>query len=125
MIDFQISQFDVLKAITNMKDKITRTPENHPSYFIKRTSFAILEPLTFIFNLSLHSHSVPTQWKSSIIIPVHKKNNKSLPNNYRPISLTSSFSCIFESILHSTIITHLVSDSLISAAQFGFFISIA
>ena len=120
MKDFEISEFDVLEAISGIKDKITRTPEEIPSYFIKRISSSILKPLTFMFNLFLKSHFVPNQWKMSLIIPIHKKNNKSLPNNYRPISLTSSFSRIFESIMHKKIITYLLSNSLISSAQFGF-----
>ena len=120
MDNFIITEFEVLETISVMKDKITRTPENIPSYFIKRISSAILKPLTFLFNYSLKFNILPYQWKTSLIIPVHKKNNKCLPNNYRPISLTSSFSRILESILHKKIISFLLTNSLLSPTQFGF-----
>ena len=120
MYEFEILPGDILAVVKDMKDKITRTPEHVPSYFIKRIIRSIIKPLTFLFNLFLRLHFVPSQWKISQIIPIHKKSNKSLPNNYRPIALTSSFSRIFESILHSKILSHLLYNSLISPAQFGF-----
>ena len=120
MEDFEITSYDILQAITSLKDKISRTPENIPSYFIKRIGSSILEPLKFIFNQSLRLHHVPNQWKTSLIIPIHKKNSKTIPNNYRPISLTSSFSRLFETIIHHKIMLHLMNNSLLSKEQFGF-----
>ena len=45
--------------------------------------------LTLIFNASLRSAKLPAGWKLANIIPVHKKGQLDMPNNYRPISLTS------------------------------------
>lgn len=114
------STTDVVLAIQKLKDKITRTPEGVPSYFIKRISFSIADLLTFIFNCSLHLNVVPFQWKYALVIPIYKKGNKSDPKNYRPISLTSSFSRVFEIILHDKISLHLTNNSLLSPHQFGF-----
>ena len=120
MHDFDILPNDILAVTKDMKDKITRTPDNIPSYFIKRIISAIIQPLTFMFNQFLRLHFVPFQWKISHVIPIYKKGNKSLPNNHRPIALTSSFSRMFESIIHKKIMSHLIQNSLISPAQFGF-----
>lgn len=120
MCEFNISPNDILAIADGMKDKITRTPDNVPSYFIKRVIRSIVYPLSIIFNKFLRLHFVPSQWKVSQIIPIHKKSNKSLPNNYRPIALTSSFSRMFESLVHKRILSHLLYNSLISPAQFGF-----
>jgi hypothetical protein len=120
MDDFVIDSSDVLKSIVNLKDKITRTPEGVPPYVIKRITPAILHFLTFFFNESLKTGFIPSQWKQAIVVPVFKKGNKNQPNNYRPISLTSSFSRIMESILHHQILTHLLNNNLISPNQFGF-----
>ena len=120
MENFQITSEDVRNAIAKMKDKISKTPENIPSFFIKRVSAALIKPLTLLFNASLSLGKVPYQWKRAIITPIHKKNDKSKPNNYRPISLTSSFSRIFESILQDKLLSHILANNLISSSQFGF-----
>ena len=120
MASFEITFLDILQAINGMKDKITRTPEGIPMYFIKRIISSILYPLHFIFNSSLNLNFIPDQWKCSIVVPVFKKGNRSMPENYRPISLTSSFCRIFESILFKKMLSHLQSNNLLSPKQFGF-----
>ena len=120
MDDFLITEKDIISAVLRMKDKISRTPEGIPMYFIKRVIKSIVKPLCFIFNSSLQSNVVPHQWKRAIVIPVYKKGSRNSPKNYRPISLTSSFCRILESILFEKILSHLLSLNLISPRQFGF-----
>ncbi len=103
MPEFTFIESDVLSATLKMKDKLTRTPESIPTYFIRRIIHCILKPLLHIYNTSLKHSIVPCQWKNSYIVPIFKKGNKSNPTNYRPISLTSTFSRIFESVLHDKI----------------------
>ena len=99
MEDFIISESDVQKAVDEMKNKIIRTPENIPPYFIKRTLAFIMPFLILLFNNSLLLGWIPIQWKKALVIPVFKKGNRNQPNNHRPISLTSTFSRIMECIL--------------------------
>ena len=120
MPDFVITPDDILSATRKMKDKLTRTPESIPSYFIKRIISVILHPLVTLFNFCIQNKFVPTQWKTSLIVPVYKKGDRSNATNYRPISLTSSFSRLFESILHDKISSHLLHNPLLSSSKFGF-----
>ena len=120
MENFKITESDILLAVKTIKDKLTRTPENIPSYFIKRCIYSIIQPLLYLFNSSLTHGFVPNQWKCSIIVPVYKKGDRNKPLNYRPISLTSSFCRIFELIVSHKILTHLLSNNLLSSFQFGF-----
>ena len=120
MSDFEILATDVHTAIKNLKNKICRTPEDIPPYFIKRILVPITRPLLYFFNESLKHSLIPHQWKQAFIIPIYKKGDKHNPSNYRPISLTSTFSRIMESILYSKILEHLLSSNLISDHQFGF-----
>ena len=115
-----ITKEDILTAIADLKDKLTRTPEEIPSYFLKRISSAIIYPLLIIFNSSLQYNTIPSAWKKAIVIPVHKKGNRNLAHNYRPISLTSSLCRLFESVLSKKILSHLLQNDLISSQQFGF-----
>ena len=120
MPDFTISREDICISIALMKDKITRTPEGVPAYFLKRTSDVLLEPLFFFFNRCLIFSFVPCQWKMGLIVPIFKKGDKSNCKNYRPISLTSTLSRLFESILHHKITCYLLDHSLLSSSQYGF-----
>ena len=64
----------------------------------------ILAPtLEIIFNHSLNTGIVPSDWKMANITPLIKKGDRSQPNNYQPISLTSIVSKLFEHILSSNI----------------------
>ena len=60
------------------------------------------------------------QWKEANIVPIYKKGKKSDPNNYRPVSLTSTVSKIMETILRDEIVSHLEGNNLISPDQHGF-----
>ena len=66
---------------------------------IKIRDESLLKPLFILFKNSLKLSYYPDIWKKSNIIPAHKKNDKQLVNNYRPISLLPSFGKIFEKII--------------------------
>ena len=120
MQNFKISCEDVFHAVQNQKGKISRTPEGIPTFFIKRIIASIINPLTLLFNYSIQSSKVSSQWKKAFVIPIYKKGDRSNPSNYRPISLTSSFCRIFEYILFDKILFHLSFNNLITPYQFGF-----
>ena len=120
MASFIITETDVLQAVSKANDKLSRTPEGIPTYFIKRIISSIIKPLVYIFNCSLLYNVIPIQWKQAIVVPIFKKGSRSDPKNYRPISLTSSFSRIFESIVFDKVLSHLLSNNLLSSSQFGF-----
>ena len=120
MPDINIQEPDILKAVLSTKDKLSLTPENIPSYFIKRVVHSILYPLSIIYNNCLKYNFVPHQWKESIITPIFKKGDRRLPTNYRPIALTSSFCRILEAIVSDNMLCHLSLNNLLLPNQYGF-----
>ena len=54
------------------------------------------------------------------MVPVHKKNSRSEPSNYRPISLLSVVGKVLEQIVSAVISQHLYENHLLSDRQFGF-----
>ena len=77
--------------------------------------------LLHIFNLSWSSHSFPSIWKTSSIIPI-RKMGKSLDSaaSFRSISVTSCVSKLFERIILSRLLFFLESNFILSPRQAGF-----
>ena len=48
---------------------------------------SIIKTLLIIFRNCLIFETVPHDWIKGNVVPVHKKNNKQIANNYRPVSL--------------------------------------
>ena len=77
--------------------------------------------LLSLFNRSWHSHIFPSCWKPTTIIPIHKPGKPtSSPSFFRPISLTSCISKLFERLILSRLTFHLESNHLLSTCQAGF-----
>ena len=77
--------------------------------------------LLHILNLSWTLHSFPSTWKTSSIIPIHRIG-KLLESTafFRPISLTSCISKLFERIILTRLLFFLESNSILSPLQAGF-----
>ena len=104
------------------KIKTNKSPgpdEIHPRVLHEVTE-SIVTPITKIFQTSLHSMEIPTEWKYAKICAIHKKGKKTLPANYRPVSLTSIVCKVLESIIRDAIVKHMKKNNLFSQKQFGF-----
>jgi hypothetical protein len=70
-------------------------------------------------NRSLATGIFPDRLKFSEIKPIYKNGDKNLISNYRPISLLTSFSKIFERVMFTRLHLHLTKNVLVDE-QFGF-----
>jgi Reverse transcriptase (RNA-dependent DNA polymerase) len=59
----------------------------------------MLEPLTFLFNLSLSSGVFPAIWQESFIVPIFKNGEKRDISCYRGISIFSTIPKMFEKMV--------------------------
>ena len=76
--------------------------------------------LKLLFQSSLEEALVPVDWKKGNIVPVHKKENKSLIKNYRPISLLPILSKIYERLIFNSIFSYVIKTNLFTRSQSGF-----
>ena len=68
----------------------------------------------------MESGTLPCDWVTANIVPVHKKGDLCVASNYLPISLTSVVVKIMECIIHSQITSCLEAHGCILNHQYGF-----
>ena len=93
-------------------------PDRIPPSLLRHCGFVLHSPLFHIFNLSLSIGYLPSVWKSSFVVPIHKSGSKSDVKNYRPVSILNVIPKLFENILTEYITPAL--GALIIDEQFGF-----
>ena len=77
--------------------------------------------LLSLFNRTWYSHTFPSCWKPTTIIPIHKPGKlTSFPSSFRSISLTSCISKLFELLILSRLTFHLESNHFLSICQASF-----
>ena len=76
--------------------------------------------LALILNASLDQGLFPDSLKLAKVIPIFKNGKKHEVSNYRPISLLSVFSKLYEKVMHSRILNFFNSNGCIYQRQYGF-----
>lgn len=87
---------------------------------LKELSQELTEPLCCLFNHSLLSGKVPSQWKLAHVCAVYKKGDPQDISNYRPISLLSTLSKVMEKIIHKHVFNFFLDNNTITSLQSGF-----
>eukprot|EP00061_Rhincodon_typus_P001287 g14295.t1 len=95
-------------------------PDNIMAIVLKPCSPEFVASLTKLFQYSYITGIYPTMWKIAQDCPAHKKQDKSNAANYCSISLLLIISTVMEGVSNSAIKRHLLSNKLLSDAQFGF-----
>ena len=54
------------------------------------------------------------------VTPSHKNGDKNNVANFRPVSILTSFSKIFEKIIYNRLVTHTTPNKILTNSQFGF-----
>jgi hypothetical protein len=100
-------------TIQNFTTKHSTDLDGISTHLLKSVSLAICTPLSHIFNLSINQGTFPTKLKKSRTVPIFKSGNPEICDNYRPISLLSSFSKILEKLVSIQLVNHLELNSLL------------
>jgi hypothetical protein len=76
--------------------------------------------LTILFNKSVTTGIVPSDWRTANVSPVYKKGQKYNPENYRPISLTCICCKLLEHLIAKHIMSHADTHNILYPLQHGF-----
>ena len=112
------------KEVSDMFSKIDSSkscgPNSISSNLLKIHAKAFLYPVKDMINSSFTEGKFPDILKIAQVCTVFKKGERDLRENYRPISLLSNLSKLFERAMHSRVYNFLEKSSLIFDLQFGF-----
>ena len=91
---------EVLSIIKQFKNSKATGPNSLNTIFLKKCAKELSEPLALLFNMSFSNGIFPESLKLANIIPIHKKDDKTFVNNYRPISLISNIDKIMQKLIY-------------------------
>ena len=106
---------EIEQKIKAMKDNKALVPNSIKTKILKVHSKTSSKHLAELINLRLNQGKLPTILK--IVIPIHKRGNKSECDNYRPISLISN---IIKLIEKRGLYSFLEKEQLLFEGQCGF-----
>ena len=97
--DIDFSESIIVESIKELSSNSAAGPDGFPSSLLINCSDILAPALKLMFSQSLTQGIFPSALKRSVIIPILKSGDKSIPRNYRPISLTSCISKVLSALL--------------------------
>ena len=118
--DIKVTEEDVLDQLKILDINKAFGLDKISPRFLKFGKLNLYKSLTHIFNHCLDHGIFPSVWKISCVNPLYKKGEPNLVGNYRPISLLSTLSKVFEKIIFKYTYNFFLEQNLITPFQSGF-----
>ena len=102
LTSFHFALIDENHAAKVLSYPQTKNSSGYDGVSMKLLTFlspVLLKPLTIVINQSLLTGIFPDKLKIAKVVPLYKKDDPWLTDNYRPISLLPSISKLFEKIV--------------------------
>ena len=120
MPNIEVNWKGVHKLLKGLKPYKATGPDSIPAFILKAAADELAPILARIYQSSLDSGQVPTDWRDAWIVPVFKKGEKHKAAKYRPVSLTSITCKLLEHIIHSNVMAHFDKHDILKDNQHGF-----
>ena len=115
-----VTKDHIIRIINNFNSNKAHGCDQISVSMLKLCAVEVTVPLQIIFKNCMISGTFPDPWKYANVQPVHKKENRQMKTNYRPISLLPICSKILEKIVFDQVYTFLNVNNLLSKNQSGF-----
>lgn len=114
------SEDEVKKIVHSLKSKSSSGPDGISVNLLKFLAPALITPMKIIINQSLLTGIYPEKLKIAKVIPLYKKGEKHNIENFRPVSLLSSISKVFEKVAYIQLSDYFTNNKLWFDGQYGF-----
>jgi len=115
-----VTEIKVIDIIQSLEHKNSLGYDGISNNILKHCVNELSKPMNCIFNYSLMTAVFTDRYKYAIVLPIHKKGDKSIKSNYRPISLLLSCSKILEAIMFNRLYQYGHTNAILALEQFGF-----
>ena len=117
---YPVTKLEIEDIIDSLNSSKASGPFSIPIKLLKLLRSIVSDPICLLINDSFLTGQFPDKLKLAKTIPLHKKGSTLNMNNYRPISLLSVFSKIYEKIMYARQYQFLEKSELFYSLQFGF-----
>jgi len=87
---------------------------------LKLSKYLLAPLLSNVINECICDGVFPNNLKIATVVPLFKSGDSEIPTNYRPISVLTYFSKIFEKVLYRRLDDYFTKNNLLSQQQYGF-----
>ena len=111
---------NILKIIDRLHPKSSCGPDGISVKLLKDIKHEIIKPVTLITNQCILTGVFPDKLNIAKVIPIHKKDDKSQLENYRPISILPAISKVIERLIFYQMHDYFHTNKLYLEGQYGF-----
>ena len=116
----EIGEEDVVNVIDKLPSKTSSGVDGISTNLLKDIKYLISKPLMLIINQYLETGIFPSKLKIAKVIPILKRGDETIFDNYRPMSILPSISKVFERIIFNQIHNYFQVNNLYFCSQYGF-----
>ena len=118
--ELNIVKSDIISAINEIKASSSCSKYDIPAKVFKTYKNTLWVPLQMFCIKSFETCQIPPSYKTQTIIPIHKKGDKTNPENWRPIAITPHPIKIFERVIRKRLSDYLEKNKILNENQHGF-----
>jgi hypothetical protein len=85
-------------AVKKLKIGKAAGPGNISAELLKNALQKLYKMIAQLFTICINEHTIPKEWKIAHITPIFKHGDRKNCDNYRAVSITSTFSRLFEKL---------------------------
>lgn len=115
-----ITEKEVLDTVRKFNSKLSSGVDEVPTTIVKICIDTIVKPIAYVLNNSFKFGIFPESLKVALVKPVFKKGDVEKISNYRPISLLTAFSKIFEAVMSQRILSFFTSCLILNESQHSY-----
>ena len=114
-----INRQQLRKLIKRMKGGKSCGVDGIDSYSLKLAAPLLEDALEHLINLSIKTGTFSTFWKHQMVFPQHKKSDKTITKNYRPVSHLVELGKLVEYVVYDQVMEHFQANNLFHSNHHG------